>query len=147
MALMALPVVLVLMVVGAGSKTNPKVERTIEWNSPETKALFDRACLDCHSHETKWPWYANVAPVSWMVIHNVDEARDEFNISGKDLGEADEAAEKLAKGIMPPKGYLVLHSEAKLNEAERKQLIEGLKATFGEEHDDDEPSEDKKEAH
>jgi mono/diheme cytochrome c family protein len=121
----------------SGERTNPKVEGTVAWDSPETKALFDRACADCHSHETRWPWYSYVAPISWYVIHDVEEAREHFNVSSRDLGDADEAAEEVEKGKMPLDEYVKLHSEAKLSDAERAALIAGLKKTFGAKHDEE----------
>ena len=112
--------------------TNPAVTREPNWNSPETKATFDRACGNCHSHETVWPWYSNIAPVSWLVQHDVDEARSNFNVStvlSKD--EGDEAAEEVLKGAMPPKVYVLGHPEARLSAEERKAFAIGLDATFG----------------
>ena len=141
--LIAIPVLLIASVVFSGERTNPEIERTVAWDSPETKALFDRACADCHSHETRWPWYSYVAPVSWQIIHDVEEAREHFNVSGKELGDADEAAEELEKGAMPLSKYVSLHSEADLSDSEKAALIAGLKKTFGEEeHDEDEEDHD-----
>ena len=131
--LIAIPVLLVLLVVASGSRTNPPIERTVNWDSPATKALFYRACADCHSHETKWPWYSRVAPVSWRIIHDVSEGREEFNISGAELGEADEAAEKLEEGEMPLSEYLRFHPEARLSATEKDSLVMGLRNTFGDE--------------
>ena len=54
-------------------RTNPPVVAEPPWDSPETRALAVRACFDCHSNETVWPWYAYVAPVSWLVAHDTDE--------------------------------------------------------------------------
>ncbi len=136
-------VLLVLLIVMAGSRTNPEIEKQVTWDSLETKALFDRACLDCHSYETKWPWYSYVAPASWMVIHNVNKARAEFNVSSLQLGEANEAAEEVAEGEMPPWDYLILHPEAKLTPVEKETLMAGLQKTFQgvvgshADHDDD----------
>lgn len=113
---------------------NPPVTGEPAWDSPQTKALFDRACADCHSNYTKWPWYSHIAPVSWLVQRDVDEGRAHFNVSewgraGKNEGE--EAAEEVQKGAMPLPIYLRMHPEARLTEAEKQQLIAGLQATFG----------------
>lgn len=115
------------------SHTNPPIQREPAWNSPETRALFARACINCHSNETRWPWYSHVAPVSWLVQRDVDEAREHFNISewGRRRNEGDEAAGMLRSGEMPPKVYLPAHPEARLTDAERMALIRGLAATFG----------------
>lgn len=111
---------------------NPPVQATPNWDSPQTKALFDRACADCHSNETKWPWYSNVAPVSWLVQRHVDEGRSKFNVSVPGFGEdAGEAAEEVREGKMPEPTYLPTHPEARLTDAERDALVRGLAATFG----------------
>ncbi len=148
--LIVLAVILpIFMVAASGSRTNPKVERTISWDSPETEELFYKACANCHSYETKWPWYSYVAPASWLVIRNVNHAREEFNISSENLGEADEAAEKLSEDKMPPWDYLLLHGEAKLSAQQKEKLVAGLEKTFGRKHeagegaaDDDDDSHD-----
>lgn len=113
-------------------RTNPPVEATPTWDSPRTQELFDRACKNCHSNETHWPWYSYVAPASWLVAHDVHEARDNFNASAKVPGDGDDAEKELKKGKMPPWQYLLLHPEAKLTDAEKADLIKGMKATFPE---------------
>lgn len=120
-----------LFVMASEGPTNPPVERQVDWDSPQTKELFYRACADCHSNETKWPWYAKVPPASWLVIHDVNEGREKFNISALDMGEADDAAEAVIEGEMPLKIYLPLHPEARLSDAEKQALAEGLQKTFG----------------
>ena len=113
--------------------TNPSVIAEPNWNSPETKALFDRACADCHSNETVWPWYSNIAPVSWLVQHDVEEGRQKLNVSewGQGDSEAHEAAETVQKGEMPMPVFLITHPEARLSDVERQTLVDGLAATFG----------------
>ncbi len=120
--------------------TNPPVIAEPNWDSPQTRALFMRACGDCHSHETKWPWYSNIAPVSWLVYHDVVEGREHFNISAwghQKKNEGEDAAEELEEGEMPLKPYLLAHPEARLSKQEKALLIEGLKKTFGEEKEKD----------
>lgn len=111
---------------------NPAKRVEPAWDSPETRALAKRACFDCHSNETTWPWYSHVAPVSWMVQHHVDEGREVMNFSEWDRAyhEADEAAEAVTEGEMPPGSYLVMHPEARLSAAERDALARGLTATL-----------------
>ena len=109
---------------------NPPVQTEPQWDSPRTRELFVRACADCHSNETVWPWYSNLAPVSWLVQHDVDEGREKFNISDG-RGEADESAEKVSNGEMPLPIYTLMHPEAKLSASEKQELIQGLQATFG----------------
>jgi mono/diheme cytochrome c family protein len=117
-------------------RANPPVVAEPRWDVPPTRALFSRACADCHSHETRWPWYAHVAPVSWLVARHVEEGREHFNVSEWGLdrrNEGDEAAGMLAEGEMPLRAYLLAHPEARLSDAERAELIRGLEATFGRE--------------
>lgn len=113
--------------------TNPPVVAEPAWNSPETRALFVRACADCHSNQTAWPWYSNVAPISWLIARDVEEGRKKLNVSmwGQQRNEGSEAAEAVREGEMPLWFYLPLHPEARLSPAEQQQLIAGLTATFG----------------
>ena len=108
--------------------TNPPVQTEPCWSGPETRALFFRDCGDRHSHATKWPWYSHVAPVSWMVQHDVEEGREHFNVSMWGLqrkNEGDEAAEAFREGDMPPWFYLPAHPEAQLRDNERQLLRQG----------------------
>lgn len=116
------------------SHTNPPVVQEPAWSSPDVRALVMRACFDCHSNHTVWPWYSHIAPVSWLVQHDVDEARAHLNFSewNKPQKHADETAEQVEEGEMPLWFYLPLHADARLSAAEKQTLIEGLKATFGE---------------
>lgn len=111
---------------------NPPVIAEPTWNSSTTRALAERACFDCHSNQTHWPWYSHVAPMSWLVQDHVDEGRRELNFSewGEASFEADEAAETVREGEMPPRSYLLLHPEARLTDAERDQLARGLDASL-----------------
>lgn len=113
--------------------SNPPVVAEPRWDSTATRALAKRACFDCHSNETTWPWYSNVAPVSWLVQNHVDEGRRELNFSEWATAnkEADEAAKTVREGEMPPRSYLIAHPEARLTDAERAQLARGLDATIG----------------
>ncbi len=92
-----------------------------------------RTCADCHSNQTVWPWYSNIAPASWLIARDVFEGREKFNVSlwGQQRNEGDEAAALVGEGEMPPWFYLPLHAEARLSPAEQEQLIAGLSATFG----------------
>jgi len=121
-----------LIPVGA-ERTNPPVVAEPEWNSPRTRELFVRTCADCHSNETHWPWYSRVAPVSWLVAHDVEEGREHFNVSewNRPQKHARKAAEEVREGEMPFRGYALAHPRARLDDAERRALIAGLEATFG----------------
>lgn len=112
--------------------TNPPVIQEPNWDSTQTRDLAARACFDCHSNETKWLWYHNIAPISWGVQHDVDEGREYLNFSewNREQEELDEIPEVIREGEMPLKQYLLAHPEARLSDAEREQLIQGLVATL-----------------
>ena len=136
-ALLALAIALVLIQLAPYGRdhANPPATGEPPWDSAGTKALFARACADCHSNATAWPWYSHVAPVSWLVQSDVDEGRSTFNVSewgrpGKN--EGNEAAKELLKGEMPLTSYVLVHPSARLSESERAALVAGLRATFGE---------------
>lgn len=115
------------------SHDNPPVVQEPAWDSPRTRELAMRACFDCHSNQTTWAWYSNIAPASWLVQHDVDEGRRELNFSdiSRHQKHAAEAAEEVQEGEMPPKIYTIMHSEAVLTSAETQELIQGLQKTFG----------------
>ena len=145
--LIALMVLLIAVqfVPSGRNHSNPPVLAEPAWNNAQTRTLFFQACGDCHSNQTTWPWYSNLAPVSWLVQRDVEEGRREFNVSewGRPKNKADEAAETLQKGSMPPWFYIALHPSAKLSSSERQEFIAGLIATFGSErkHEDSEAEE------
>jgi len=113
-------------------RTNPAVTREVKWNAPETRALAKRACFDCHSNETTWPWYAYVAPISFQVTHHVNEGRGRLNFSAWDQPNANysEAEREVNRGEMPLWDYLLIHGDAKLTDTEKQTLLAGLKATY-----------------
>jgi hypothetical protein len=112
--------------------SNPAVAQEPTWDSPRTRELAVAACYDCHSNQVTYPWYSNVAPVSWAVQRHVDEGRDALNFSESNRHqEADEAAETVQEGSMPPFYYTLTHPEARLTDAEKQDLINGFTATFG----------------
>ena len=112
--------------------TNPPVTGEPAWDSPATRAYAVTACFDCHSNQTVWPWYSNVAPMSWLIQHDVDEGRDALNWStwGSSHGES-ESAEAVQEGNMPPFVYLIAHPNANFSQADKDAFIRGLIATFG----------------
>lgn len=121
-------------------KTNPPVnagEDFMAMASPpaDVAKLLKDACYDCHSHETKYPWYTNVAPVSWWIGHHIEEARGHLNFSAwktydaeKKAHKAEECAEELEKGLMPLKPYVRMHAEARLSGEQRERLISWFKS-------------------
>jgi hypothetical protein len=113
--------------------TNPPVTAEPRWDSPQTRTLAVSACFDCHSNETAWPWYTNVAPFSWFTQHDVDDGRSKLNFSTWDRPQDVEAAEVahiVGEGEMPPAYYGWLHSAARLSAEEQAALIDGLERTL-----------------
>ncbi|HVJ20025.1 MAG TPA: heme-binding domain-containing protein [Polyangiaceae bacterium] len=113
--------------------SNPPVVQEPRWDRPLTRELAARACFDCHSNKTRWPWYSHVAPVSWLVQHDVDEGRRVVNFSewGRPYEEAGESAETVVEGTMPPVTYLLTHPAGRLSTEEKAELVRGLNATLG----------------
>lgn len=111
--------------------TNPPVAAEPAWDSPATRALFMRSCGNCHSNETVWPWYSNIAPVSWLVQSDVDGGRAELNMSewGRAKNKADDAAKEIRDGDMPPWIYAIGRPSSALTPTEKESLIAGLTAT------------------
>jgi hypothetical protein len=139
-ALLALAILIQFVPYGR-NHANPAVVKEPTWDSPATKELAQRACFDCHSNETNWRWYTNIAPFSWLIQHDVEEGRSRLNWSecgvartrpggegeGEGRGEGGgEAAELILSGEMPPAQYTLIHPEARLTTAERETLAQGL---------------------
>jgi heme-binding protein len=108
--------------------TNPPVTSDVPAPA-EVKALLRRACYDCHSHETVWPWYSAVAPTSWLVAHDVDHGRSELDFSTWDAYAAPKrakllhkSAEEMSEGEMPPWYYRLVQPEARLTADEVTML-------------------------
>ena len=128
--LMGISGFVVLLFIPAGG-SNPPIVTEPNWDSPRTRALAERACFDCHSNETKWPWYSKIPPFSQTIAHEVREGRETLNFSDWRPNRENESIETILEGEMPPRNYLLLHPEARLTNAETKALIAGFKATFG----------------
>ncbi len=127
-------VLLALQAVPCGrAHFNPPVRKEPAWDSPQTRALVARACFDCHSNETTWPWYASVDPMSWLIQRDVEEGRRALNYSEWDRSQKEgaESAKSVPKGEMPPWYYTAVQWKAWLSPAEREALIRGLTATLG----------------
>lgn len=125
--------VLIQLVPYGRDHTNPAPRIEPQWSSPAVRALAVRACFDCHSNQTRWPWYSHIAPVSWLVQSDTDEARTKLNFSeaNRRQHKADEAAQEVRESGMPPWFYGIPHPDARLTDAERAQLATGLAAMFG----------------
>ncbi len=120
------------------TRDNPPVKTPINWDSEQTKTLVYNTCMDCHSNETTWPWYASIAPASWLNTMHVHDARAEMNLSDLDSmpafqrrSLANNMANQIKSGSMPPKDYLLLHPDARLTDAQKEELIQGLQKSLG----------------
>lgn len=117
-------------------KTNPPVrleEDFIQIKHPPANVenILRTACYDCHSHETAYPWYTSVAPISWWIRHHIDEGREHLNFSTWAQYDADrqdhkleECEEETREGEMPLDSYTWVHSEAQLTDQQRKELAD-----------------------
>ncbi|MCH8819198.1 MAG: heme-binding domain-containing protein [Acidobacteria bacterium] len=132
--MMGIPAFLVLIQLVGPRKTNPPVvpAEGIEAHlkaDPEVSRILERACRNCHSHQTQWPWYSNVAPVSWFVIDNVNFGRRKMNLSTWDQYDREETVHLLEEmcalveaGEMPLRPYLWMHEEARLSEQDVRMI-------------------------
>jgi hypothetical protein len=117
--------------------TNPPVLGEPKWDSPTTRALAVRACFDCHSNQTKWPWYTHVAPFSWVTQRHVNVGREVLNFSEwkpewtSAYPLAEQSGSQVLRTEMPPRSYRLLHPEAQLSADEKLALARGLHATLG----------------
>ena len=133
-AMWLLVVLIVIQLVPYGrNHNNPPVTKEPAWDSPNTRDLFHRACFDCHSNETTWPWYSHVAPVSWLVQNDVDGGRRHLDFSEWNLPQrhATDVAAQVKQGDMPLWYYLPMHPSARLTAAEKQALIDGAGKTLG----------------
>jgi hypothetical protein len=125
----ALGVALVaIQLVPTARAENPVVEEEVVAPA-EVMDVLRRSCYDCHSNETRWPWYTAVAPAKWLVHHDVLEGREHLNFSTWNRYDAEERAEKLEElveevdeGKMPPWFYTPLHPGSGISEADRAVL-------------------------
>lgn len=111
-------------------RDNPPVRLEVDAPRP-VKAILERSCYDCHSHQTRWPWYSHVAPVSWLVARDVHEGRKELNFSdwpAYDFEKQDDLFKHIAKQVerkkMPLPIYLPMHPGARLSEEDRRILVD-----------------------
>jgi len=121
-------VLVIIQFLPPSRRDNPSARATIE-APPEVMSILRRSCFDCHSHETQWPWYSRVAPISWLVTHDVHEGRGEMNFSTwKDLEPRyrerglDKLLEEVVEGEMPQSRYLWLHPQARIAPEDLEQL-------------------------
>jgi len=118
------------------ARTNPPVDesQTIQARTqmtPDVATIFDRSCRDCHSNKTVWPWYTNVAPISWFIANHVSEGRHSMNLSEWGRLDRDKQDRKLRQicdeiqdGVMPLSTYTPLHPGSRLTKQDKKTLCE-----------------------
>ncbi len=126
--LIALLILIQLIPIGRDHQNPVKIAEP-DWDKPETRELAQRACFNCHSNETEWPWYSNIAPASWLVSSDVQKAREVFNFSewkSKQAGLAQLMKSVVETDKMPPFRYKILHPEAQLSSIEKQTLIDGI---------------------
>jgi len=115
--------------------SNPGIDsaRTLDASArklnPQVSGILNRACRDCHSNQTSWPWYSKVAPVSWLLSHDVAEGRRELNFSEwggynprRAGNKLKEICEQVERAEMPLSYYLPMHPDAKLSPEDRKAI-------------------------
>jgi hypothetical protein len=132
----ALAVVFVLLQFTNLARTNPPVVNdlmTANPPPPEIAALLHAACYNCHSYETKWPWYSHVAPVSWLIASDVSNGRRNMNFSDWPTNDPvrvakrlENMSEEIGYNEMPPKKYTLIHADARLTAGQRKTLTDWL---------------------
>jgi cytochrome c551/c552 len=118
------------------ARTNPAVDesQTIfarTQMTPSVAAIFNRSCVDCHSNKTVWPWYTNVAPVSWFIVNHVNTGRSLLNLSEWARLDPDRQDRKLRQicdevqdGAMPLSSYTPLHPGSTLSDQDKKTLCD-----------------------
>lgn len=120
-------------------KTAPTVDASKDFltvnHAPEkVVAVFKRACYDCHSYQTRYPWYSNVAPISWMLVNHIEEGRDEMNLSmwadfsdKRKKKKLEKIVDALEKGWMPLGSYTMIHRDALLPFKLRFEIADWVK--------------------
>ncbi len=133
--LIVLAAVLVLAQFVPVDRTNPPLGGEVP-APPEVRAILKRACYDCHSNETVWPWYSRVAPVSWLVAYDVRHGRREFNFSAwnrlsaeRRIKVAQKSLEEIRDDEMPPGIYVSMHPTARLSQGDLRILQQWAEAT------------------
>jgi len=119
-------------------QSNPAPQSQPHWDSAQTQDLAKRACFDCHSNQTTWPWYGYVAPASWLITRDVISGRRRLNfddwqtsLARQDRLPLDRQIQReVSRGDMPPSYFVWLHPDAALTGAEQQQLIDGLAKTI-----------------
>jgi hypothetical protein len=128
LSLIAIFLTLVFIQLAPVERSNPPVESEIA-TPDNVKVILRKACYDCHSNLTVWPWYSSIAPVSWLLVSDVTEGREELNFTTwnrypikKQSAKQKKVWEEVQEGEMPPLIYRLMHPEARLSDPEKEQL-------------------------
>jgi hypothetical protein len=113
------------------ARTNPPIVVEPNWSSSQARALVKEHCFQCHSNETNWTWYSNIAPGSWLIAMDVIEGRQRFNFSDwkHRPGELDEMIAAIQEGEMPPVQYWIFHPSARMGAQQKQNLIQALETS------------------
>jgi hypothetical protein len=137
--ILGLLAVIVIMQFFRIDKTNPESDPTMDMfvaeNVPaDVQSIIKTSCFDCHSNQVRYPWYTNVAPVSWVVKKHINEGRDELNFNEwgtystkRKLHKLEEIEEEVGEAEMPLAGYLIAHGDARLSKQQKQQLMNWAK--------------------
>lgn len=137
-------IVLILLVVAVGGflliqiipfghiRTNPPIVSEPNWSSQQARAVVKQHCFQCHSNETNWTWYANIAPGSWLIAMDVIEGRNAFNFSDwqNNPGRLKEMVRKVQKGDMPPIQYWIFHPQERMSDQQKQEVISALQSSI-----------------
>lgn len=143
----ALVVIFIIIQFIPVSRTNPPVKAEIPAPA-NVKPILERACYDCHSNETDWPWYSHVAPVSWLVAHDVHEGREHMNMTDWNALKPDEQIdhiegiwEMIDDGDMPLWYYQIMHPKSKLSDQDKTAIHNWSESVSSQAHGGEEDSE------
>ncbi len=114
------------------NRTNPPVVSEPKWSDSQARSLVKEHCFQCHSNETQWTWYSNIAPGSWLITFDVIAGRGKFNFSdwNRKPGELDEMIGAVQEGEMPPIQYWIFHPSSKMDTQQKQEVIDALKSSI-----------------
>lgn len=133
--LLSLLAALVFIQIFRINKNNPPIDSakdiiTVRGADAQTAALLKGACYDCHSHESRYPWYTNIQPMAWWIKGHINEGRQHLNFSEwasydekKQNHKLEECVEEVKERNMPMKSYTWAHSKARLSDADIQTLV------------------------
>ena len=114
------------------NRTNPPTVSEPRWSSLQARAAVKEHCFQCHSNETQWTWYSNIAPGSWLIAFDVIAGRGNFNFSDwqRKPGELNEMVGAIQEGEMPPIQDWIVHPSARMNAQQKQDLIQALQSSI-----------------